>query len=255
MSSYLAHRRKGFRGAAPPLPTHWWDLDGGTWADQGTKAAAGWDLSEGGTPSTTSSTIGSGGSRTVADLAAADYLEFDNAGTKTVAWDGDNDLISIACWAEVDSISPSFNSLVTWRGSSPDLIFQQLLVNSTTDYAQGQIWDDTPTGFVAADDEGDVPISADTWYHICTTFDGSDLKLYVNGTLVETTDASTHSGTFSTAAAPFKIGVAAWSPATSTLWHNGLMHATGIWDVALTADDVSSIYRNGDGGSYSDIWG
>ncbi len=242
-------------GAATPLPTHWWDLDDdGAWADQGEKAAAGWDLTELGTPVTTSSTIGSGGSRTVVDFDGGDGLEFNNGGTKTVVWDGDNDLISVACWANADVVATSGNWLMSWRQSSSNRLLQLELFNDTTDHARSDLWDDAQTLFAADDDEGDAPISTSTWYHICTTFDGSDVKLYVDGTLVETTDASSHSGAFMTGASPFAIGVAAFNKTNSGFYHNGKMHAAGIWDVALTADDVATLYNNGDGGSYSEIF-
>ena len=47
------------------------------------------------------------------------------------------------------------------------------------------------------------PLPAGTWSHLATTYDGSQLRLYVNGTQVAQTAAS---GSIATSTAPLRIG-------------------------------------------------
>jgi len=258
MSSFLSHRRKAFKGGAGgvTLPTHWWDLDDdGTWADQGEKAAAGWDLSESGSVSTTTSTIGSGGSRTVLDMASTQYLEFDNAGTKTVAWDGDSDDISVACWINYDALGSTGAWLISWRDNTDSRI-NQIFVWQDNDNADFWVFDDgNVTPRVQAESAVEDALSSGTWYHLVGTFDASAgiAKLYLDGTEVATdTDATVD--TLTSNASPFAIGTGAWSKGASNLGYDGKMHACGIWDVTLSADDVTTLYNSGDGGSYSEIF-
>ena len=78
-------------------------------------------------------------------------------------------------------------------------------------------------------------LSANTWYHLAATFDGTALRAYVNGTLITTNSAAQ--------------GVAASEPATLTLgrhacWGNffhGLIDDVRIYRRALTADEIQGL--------------
>ena len=266
----MGHRRKSHRFSAADtgvtLPTHWWDLDDdGVWAGQGTKDGdTGWtDGLLGSGVGTTSQTIGGGGSRTVANMIDTQYLEFDNSGTKTVAWDGaNNDQFSMSLWLRATALASSGNWLMSWRGASasPENRFVQFLVlNSTPDRIYSDIWDSS--GYVGAASDNtpvDTTWALNKWWHATVTLDASgNYKLYIgdenNAPILVDTLASSY-GTIMTEASPFALGTQSYSKGTASGGHAGQMHAAGIWDVALTASEITTIWNNGDGANYSEIW-
>ena len=85
-------------------------------------------------------------------------------------------------------------------------------------------------------DSGIAP-SIDTWYHVVLTFDGTTAKLYVDD--VET-DSGTGAGTLSNN--DISIGRREGS---NNQYINGKVDEVGIWDRALTSDEVSYLYAEG----------
>jgi hypothetical protein len=83
----------------------------------------------------------------------------------------------------------------------------------------------------------DMPMN--TWTHLVGTFDGSNLRLYVNGSLV-----ATHAGTLGFQNAdPLLIGGSGDCPKFA-----GLIDEVSIYDRALTASEIVSIYTAGGAG-------
>ncbi len=112
--------------------------------------------------------------------------------------------------------------------------------------------------------ESPGPLVADTWYHIAGTYDGTNIKLYLNGELVTTTaytDASTfgHSG-------GVRIGYQLGN--FENFWLTGSVDEAAVWNICLTADEIALLasavdaadvadgdqvlISDGDGGSH---WG
>ncbi len=82
-----------------------------------------------------------------------------------------------------------------------------------------------------------------TWYHVVGTYDGSTVKLYLNGQLQ--TETTSVSGTLRTSSANLQIG--AWGN-VNTLPNGSKVDDVAIFSRALTATEVSALY-NGTGGS------
>ncbi|MCF8368502.1 MAG: LamG domain-containing protein, partial [Bacteroidales bacterium] len=79
-------------------------------------------------------------------------------------------------------------------------------------------------------------MSINTWYHVAGTYDGSNLKIYVNGILEDT---EPHSGTISTASSLINIG----GPLGTSRYFDGLVDEVRIWNIARTEDQLrTSIY-------------
>jgi len=72
------------------------------------------------------------------------------------------------------------------------------------------------------------------WYHLVGTYDGTNVKIYVNGELDGTT---THSGSIGTSSKSLKIGKNNYSNI------NGLVDEVKIWDKALTEDEIIADYN------------
>ncbi len=76
-------------------------------------------------------------------------------------------------------------------------------------------------------------ISANQWYHIAVVIDGSEMKLYVNGTLEKSFTSSSYSG-FPILSKGLEIGFSAnrnWAM-------NGLMDEIRLWDSARTEKEI-----------------
>ena len=82
-------------------------------------------------------------------------------------------------------------------------------------------------------------LSANTWYHVCVTINGTALKLYIGG--VET-DSSTLSISFGTSGdQDYTIGAA--GDYRASLLFNGKIDEVAVWDSALSSCDIKGIYE------------
>jgi len=79
-----------------------------------------------------------------------------------------------------------------------------------------------------------------TWYHVVGTFNGTYLKIYVNGSLKNSTARHT---TISTSVNPVKIGY--WFD-----YFNGTIDEARIWNRSLSATEILNIYNNESAGQY-----
>ena len=80
------------------------------------------------------------------------------------------------------------------------------------------------------------------WYHIAATYNRSEAKIYIDGTLDATTVLS---DVPSTDTGPLFLG---WIGQGNTGFYNGLLDEVSIYDRALTAEEVSAIYEAGSAG-------
>lgn len=84
------------------------------------------------------------------------------------------------------------------------------------------------------------PLSLSQWHHIVYTFDGSNLKLYKNGT-IDKQQVQYH--TPSVDDDPIRIGT--WGGSAGSM--NGQIDDVRIYNRALSASEVSTLYNNGNG--------
>ena len=74
-------------------------------------------------------------------------------------------------------------------------------------------------------------LPVNTWTHLATTYDGANLRLYVNGTQAATTALS---GAMAVSTGPLKVGGnALWSE-----WFAGLIDDVRVYDRALSATEI-----------------
>jgi hypothetical protein len=78
---------------------------------------------------------------------------------------------------------------------------------------------------------GTAQLALNTWAHLAATFDGTNLRLYVNGTLVATRPAS---GSIVQSASPLQIGGAS----TINSWFQGRIDEVRLYNRALTAQEI-----------------
>ena len=249
-----------------PTPLHFWNLDttsfgaGGGLEDLG--SGTNWvDMTlANGAGGAAASALPTGGlnGQGVLDFDGGDYVHFVDAGSTPVdtkPWDGvSTTQISVSCWAFMDVGSTTGNWLWSWRKSTTDRLTHGLFFTSPDpDYSTSQVWD-AGDDTVNANDPTEVA-ALTTWYHLAMTWDGTTIRHYIDGVEFGTgTNALV--GSFSTANMPFALGTASWSKGFAGNSHDGRIGATGIWDAALTADEVAYLHdevrTGGADGFYAD---
>jgi len=79
------------------------------------------------------------------------------------------------------------------------------------------------------------------WYHLVGTFDGTTMRLYVNG--IEES-SSVHSGSINTNSLNLQIGKQFWYGSTYS-YFDGLIDEVRIYDRALRPSEINASYNNG----------
>jgi hypothetical protein len=106
----------------------------------------------------------------------------------------------------------------------------------------GQVWLNDYTCPQMSSDEGVV--STNNWYHVCFKTEGANMSLYINGSLIQTSQS-----TLATVG-QFFIG-----SGSNINYFNGQIDAVGIWNRALSDAEVAELYNNRAGGEVVDgVW-
>jgi len=85
---------------------------------------------------------------------------------------------------------------------------------------------------------GTTNFSTNTWYHVVGTYDGSNIKIYVNGVLEGT---QPYTGTPLTTTEPLVIGRMYGN--YSGYYHNGLINQVRLFNSAVSASQVTELYN------------
>lgn len=222
-------------GAAPATYTATFD-DAGAASTPGLVAAYSFDQASG---TSAPDASGSGNTGTLTNGAV-----FSPSGGKyggAVSFDGQNDSVTVADSASLDLTSGM--TLEAWvrpattgwpyrtvlmKEQSGNLAYALYLTDATRPLTTAI------TGGIERIAQGPTALTANTWVHLASTYDGANMRLYVNGTLVTTT-AATGSITVSTGA--LRIGA-------NSIWTEeafaGLVDEVRVYNRALTAAEVTS---------------
>lgn len=95
---------------------------------------------------------------------------------------------------------------------------------------------------------GGSTISADTWYFVTATWDGTNLKLYLNASEETTTKDTDGSLTMTNTTRNMGVGVAGIG--TDSFW-DGMLDTVNIWSRAITSTEVTELYNSGNGMYYN----
>ena len=101
-----------------------------------------------------------------------------------------------------------------------------------------------PSGWVYIGGEkearGTAALAANTWTHLATTYDGANLRLYVNGTLVKTL---AQTGNIAVSTGALRLGGnSIWGE-----WFAGTLDDVRIYNKALTAAEIQADMTRGAG--------
>lgn len=145
---------------------------------------------------------------------------------------------SVSVWMKMETIPASgqYQPAISCWGTSP---LNQYLIRYRTGngfefYLGGPVG--ASTSFVVA--RSTVTAVANTWYNVVGTWDGSEVKIYVNGAFGGSEVAT--SGSINSSTQPNLVG------RYSTTNMDGYISNTAFWtDTVLSEDDILNIYNNG----------
>ncbi len=83
-----------------------------------------------------------------------------------------------------------------------------------------------------------INYNTNNWYNVVVTYDGNTLKMFVNGIQV---DSQNHTGALQTSSIPLRFGRRGGAGYYNN-WFKGKIDDIGIWNRALTQDEVTSLY-------------
>ncbi|MFQ6039537.1 MAG: LamG domain-containing protein [Candidatus Poribacteria bacterium] len=144
--------------------------------------------------------------------------------------------MSMGCWVYITGNQGQHRDIISKDGESGER--QYLLTASAVDKFRAHIW--TPDG-VARYFDGKTSVELNTWYHIFQTYDGSALKLYVNGTEEDSRDFP---GGIIVTKQPVRIGGGA-NPGAAAYHTPGTIDEVVIFNVALEKEEIRAIMDDG----------
>lgn len=186
-----------------------------------------------------SATVPSGYSGNSRDFERGDNdrLEKGDGGTIEIT----DDTFSVACWVRPESFdggAGSWNIMVSkYQGTNNRTFWlNNQTTTSTTGYPSFRVYDGSDNSATASGTGGSM--SAGTWYHVAGTYDGSKVRIYLDGTEVGNADFS---GNLDNSAAEFRIsGVAA-----GFSYYDGLIDEVAFFSDVITEAEIADLIANG----------
>jgi hypothetical protein len=142
---------------------------------------------------------------------------------------------TVSAWVKVRVVNKDQVVLAKYSNTTGSLVY-------LLSFAQGK-----PTFLVqkqgsgAASAQSTTVVTADRWYHVVGTFDGSTQRLYVDGALAAT-QPYTSGAASGDATMPFRIGN---QRATDVYWWDGAIDDVRVYSGALSATQVSNLFSTG----------
>lgn len=195
---------------------------------------------------TGTSTYGAAKINNGADFGTSNTTKWLNTSTDNYGIDGSS--ITIAGWININTqISSGFHTLFG-QGSTASFTGQYV----EYDYNGGtrRLLFYREKGAVGVDGPTyNTTLTAGTWYHIAYTYDGTNVRGYINGSLVAGPTAASGNGS-SVMTNGFGICDRFYSGAALGNKTDMKADEVGIWSRALSASEITSLYNSGNGIQY-----
>jgi len=149
------------------------------------------------------------------------------------------DKFTISVWIKMHSLPPAnkYYNLVSKEDGNTGSY--RIVINSN---GTGHIaMPTTNNGWYSSGTTADwtTPLQVDTWYNITATYDGSYLRIYVNGSLAGT-GSQAISGNLINSPHPLRFG---YAPSAIFSYFDGVIDNVRIYDGALDSGDVLNLYN------------
>ena len=142
-----------------------------------------------------------------------------------------DDSITVSAWVKYDSLF-SWQSIVHGRSILGSWSSSYWLATSSNNLLRFNL-----AGTSTTSSDATVSLSTNTWYHIVGTYNGSDAKIYLDGSEIKSwsTDGSI------TGENGVRIGL----EGSGNYHFNGTIDEVIIWNVSLSADKIMDLYLDG----------
>ncbi len=161
------------------------------------------------------------------DAASSDFVEVGDVPALDIA----GDEVTVSAWVRLESINGEQKVLAKWSDAAG--AFQYLMTVIAADNILFVI--NNGAGNVSA--TGTTSIVAGQWFHCAGTYDGSDVRVYLNG--IEE-DSTSGSGNMVSSTVPVTIGAGSGGSGTENPFDGEIGHCA-IWDAALSAGEIASL--------------
>jgi hypothetical protein len=159
----------------------------------------------------------------------------------SLSFDGVNDWVTVVDANDLDLANGmTLSAWVNPTGAGAD--WQTVMLKESPGFMVYALYADTDTARPSAhvviggsdlDTRGTSTVANNAWTHLTATYDGANLRLYVNGTLVSTRAVT---GSMSASNGPLRIG----GNATWGEWFGGLIDNVRLYGRALSAAEVQA---------------
>ncbi len=148
-----------------------------------------------------------------------------------------NSARTVATWIKFNQYNPTGGSYIFSYGNAVNGQAFGLTMNYNNGLEQYN-WGAGYSVVVTINDNSNVFFNNGQWYHLVTSYDGTKVKIYMNGNLIKTQTLAIN--TSNSANNLFKIGATPSTSSGGTL--NAAIDDLQIFDVALTDAQVNSLY-------------
>ena len=140
------------------------------------------------------------------------------------------DEVTLVARIRLDTVNGEKKVFAKWSDAGGD--FQYLLTVNSAELCLFAINDGSTVTTT-----GTTTLVVGTWYHVAGVYDGSELRVYLNG-IEEGSTANT--GNMLSTSAPVRIGAGSGGAGTENPFDGDIGHCA-IWDVGLSASEVASL--------------
>jgi len=138
--------------------------------------------------------------------------------------------VTLSVWVRLESVNGEVKVFAKWADDGSR--FQYLLSINSDDECLFAVHDG---GFKIA--EGSTALVVGVWNHIAGTYDGSNIRVYLNGVEEDSLSAT---GNMSSTTAPVRIGAGSGGAGTEQPFDGDIGHCA-IWDTGLSSSEVQSL--------------
>jgi hypothetical protein len=146
-------------------------------------------------------------------------------------WADVTNAMSVAAWVNIANVATPWTAIVTKGDSAWRLVTNENRRQFA--FAVTQPQGGLSTAF------GKIEVPAGVWQHVCGTYDGKTISLYINGTL---DTSKVYSGVITNSVHNVCIGENEQAPGRC---FSGLIDDVVIFDHALSKDEITQLYKRG----------
>ena len=155
-----------------------------------------------------------------------DYLDAGNPSALNLS----GDEVTLSAWIRLETTNDEGKILAKWSDAAGQ--FQYLLSTNSGDQCLFAVFPG-----VTKIAQGSTTLVMNTWYHIAGVYDGSELRVYCNGVLEDSTSAT---GNLTARNIPVRIGAGSGGSGSENPFDGDIAHCA-IWDTPLSNDEILSL--------------